>query len=305
MTPLDQASLILLIGSIAGLVGAVVFALVRRGRPGGLSSRTVLARGGSYALLAFLLNAAARTGVPGMVILTGAMSAAGLYEWGRMFGLPLHHRIAIIIAGLLIIGGIGREGVHATDWLVGGLVLVGALWPVVRSDTGRAIRDLGTAAVGVALIPVLLAHGVALVVERGGAGGALFLALATACAFSDVAAFVVGKTWGRHQLAPTLSPNKTREGMVGNVAGAALGLAVFTPALAGPYGAPFLVSMVPLVALGSVWGDLLESAAKREAGVKDAGRWLPGFGGILDRIDSLLITVALAYWIARLAGVPL
>lgn len=305
MTPLDQASAILLIGSIAGLVGAVVFALMRRGRPGGLSSRTVLARGGSYALLALMLNAAARTGVPGMVVLTGAISAAGLYEWGRMFGLPIHHRIAIIAAGLLIIGGIGREGVHATDWLVGGLVLVGALWPVVRSDTGRAIRDLGTAAVGVALIPVLLAHGVALVVERGGAGGALFLALATACAFADVAAFIVGKTFGRHQLAPTLSPNKTREGMAGSVAGAALGLAVFAPALAGPYGAPFVVSLIPLVALGSVWGDLLESAAKREAGVKDAGNWLPGFGGILDRIDSLLITVPLAYWIARLAGVPL
>ena len=305
MTPLDQASAIVLIGSIAGLAGAVVFALTRRGQPGGLSSRTVLARGGSYTLLALLLNAAARTGVPGMVVFTGAVSAAGLYEWGRMFGLPLHHRIAIIVAGFLIIGGIGREGVHATDWLVGGLVLIGALWPGVRSDTGRAIRDLGTAAAGVALIPVLLAHGVALVVERDGAGGALFLALATACAFSDVGAFVVGKTWGRHQLAPTLSPNKTREGMVGNVAGAAFGLALFTPALVGPYGAPFLLSMVPLVALGSVWGDLLESAAKREAGVKDAGRWLPGFGGILDRIDSLLITVALAYWIARLAGVPL
>jgi phosphatidate cytidylyltransferase len=305
MTPLDQASAILLLGSVAGLAGAVAFALARRGRPGGLTPRTALARAGSYALLALLLNAAARTGVPGMVILTGALSAAGLYEWGRMFGLPIHHRIATIIAGVLIIGGIGREGVHATDWLVGGLVLVGALWPVVRSDTGRALRDLGSAAVGVALIPVLLAHGVALVVERGGAGGALFLALATACAFSDVGAFVFGKTWGRHQLAPTLSPNKTREGMVGNVAGAALGLAIFTPALLGAYGAPFLVAMVPVVALGSVWGDLLESAAKREAGVKDAGRWLPGFGGILDRIDSLLITVALAYWIARLFAVPL
>ena len=123
-----------------------------------------------------------------------------------------------------------------------------------------------------------------------------------ACAFSDVGAFVVGRTFGRTLLAPRLSPNKTREGVIGNVIGAAVGLTLFLPALVPTFGVPFVVALVPLVAAGSLWGDLLESAAKREAGVKDAGRWLPGFGGILDRIDSLLITVALGYWIARLWG---
>jgi phosphatidate cytidylyltransferase len=60
---------------------------------------------------------------------------------------------------------------------------------------------------------------------------------------------------------------------------------------------------VLLVALGSLWGDLLESAIKREAGVKDAAQWLPGFGGILDRIDSLLLVVPLVYWAMRVADV--
>ena len=219
-----------------------------------------------------------------------------------MFDLPAHHRIAVVIANAVIFGAIAVGGVDGVDWLVAGIVLVGAVWPVIRADTGRAIRDLGMAAVGMVLISVLLVHAVALAVEDGEAGIALVLALAVACAFSDVGAFVVGRTFGRTPLAPRLSPNKTREGVIGNVLGAAVGLVLFVPALVPTFGVPFVVALVPLVAAGSLWGDLLESAAKREAGVKDAGRWLPGFGGILDRIDSLLVTVALGYWIARLWG---
>jgi phosphatidate cytidylyltransferase len=62
-----------------------------------------------------------------------------------------------------------------------------------------------------------------------------------------------------------------------------------------------IVVLIALVAVGSLWGDLLESAVKREAGVKDAAKWLPGFGGILDRIDSLLLVVPLVYWAMRIA----
>jgi phosphatidate cytidylyltransferase len=165
------------------------------------------------------------------------------------------------------------------------------------------VRDLGFAAVGSVLLTVMLAHGVALAQEHGEDGIALILALAVACAGSDVGAFLVGKRFGRHPLAPSLSPSKTREGAIGNVVGAAVGLLPFVPALLPVDGGPFLLALVPLVAAGAIWGDLLESAAKREAGVKDAGRWLPGFGGILDRIDSLLVTVALGYWIVRIWGV--
>jgi phosphatidate cytidylyltransferase len=300
MSPLDAASAVLAGGAILGLLLATVYAIVRRGRTTGLTPRSALARGGSYAGLAVVLLVAARAGVPGIAVLFGILAGLGLLEWSSLFDLPTHHRVAMIVANVLI--AIAINGVQSAYWLVGGLVLLGAIWPVVRSDTGRALHDLGMAAVGIVLITVLLVHGVALAVEHGEGGIALVLALAVACAFSDVGAFVAGRSFGRTPLAPRLSPNKTREGVLGNVLGAAIGLSPFAPALVPSFGLPFLLALVPVVAGGSLWGDLLESAAKREAGVKDTGHWLPGFGGILDRIDSLLVTVAIAYWVARLWG---
>lgn len=304
MTPGPAALAALALLGVAGLgvVAALIHGLARRGRGGALAPATVLRRAGSYGALAALLAVAALGGAPGIAILVGVLGALGLAEWARLFDLPGHHRVAILVAHAVVTVAIAIGGVSAADGLVAGLVLVGATWPVLRADTGRAIRDLGFAAVGVALVSVLLVHAVALAVEHGEAGAALFVALAAGCAGADVGAFLVGSRFGRTPLAPRLSPQKTREGVLGGVAGAGVGLVPFLPALAPHFGLPFCLALIPLVAGGSVWGDLLESAAKREAGVKDAGSWLPGFGGILDRIDSLLVTVALGYWIARTWG---
>ena len=318
MTALAEASAVLALGAGAGLVGALIYGFSRgRSAPATLRSATVglatpatatppstvLARAASYAGLAILLVAGAWTEVPGLAAMVAVLAGMGLLEWTHLFDLPVHHRLALLAADLAIVAAVAVNGAGAAPVLVGGLVLVGALWPVIRADTGRAIRDLGMAAVGCILIPVLLVHAVAIRYERGEDGAALVLALAVACAISDVGAFLVGRRFGRTPLAPRLSPKKTREGVLGNVAGAAIGVALFAPGLVPPFGLGFVLLLVPLIAIGSVWGDLLESAVKREADVKDAGTWLPGFGGILDRIDSLLITVALAYWLARVAVV--
>jgi phosphatidate cytidylyltransferase len=302
--PIDGAPAILVIGSAAGLIGASAWALFRRVRPRpGLSGRTALQRAVSYAALALTLALAVKAGTPGIAVLIGALGAIGLLEWSHLMDLPIHHRVALQVANALIVAGVATLGTAAAEWLIGGLVLVGIAWPVVRADTGRALRDLGSAAVGLVIITVLLAHAVLLAVERGEFGITLFAALAVASAGSDIAAFIVGRRFGRTPLAPRLSPNKTREGVIGNLLGSAVGLAPFV-GLLGPYFAPTAwVVLVFLVALGSLWGDLLESAVKREAGVKDAATWLPGFGGILDRIDSLLLVVPLVYWALRIADV--
>ena len=106
--------------------------------------------------------------------------------------------------------------------LVGGLVLAGALFPVVRPDTTRAIRDFGVAAVGLIVLSVMLAHGVALAAERGETGVLMVAAVCLGCAGADVGAFIVGKRFGTVPLAPSLSPAKTREGLIGSLLGAAV-----------------------------------------------------------------------------------
>lgn len=103
---------------------------------------------------------------------------------------------------------------------------------------------------------------------------------------ADIAAYVVGSQWGRRQIAPRISPGKTWEGTIAGIAAAAL-VAVGIGAL---FGLPRVSVAVSALALGPVafLGDLAESALKRHAGVKDSGTILPGHGGVLDRVDSLL-----------------
>jgi phosphatidate cytidylyltransferase len=111
----------------------------------------------------------------------------------------------------------------------------------------------------------------------------------------DTAALYVGKSIGRHALAPRISPQKTWEGAIGSVAGSLLAGAIYTHFLI-PQAALALVLL--LAFLGNIagqFGDLVESAIKRRAGVKDSGSSLPGHGGWLDRIDSMLFTVPLVY----------
>jgi phosphatidate cytidylyltransferase len=127
----------------------------------------------------------------------------------------------------------------------------------------------------------------------------------------DSVALYVGRAWGRHKLAPLISPNKTWEGAIGSVAGSLLvtvGLLELADQMArwnsvalsyseGGWG--YWLGMAVLVNIAGQVGDLAESALKRSAGVKDSGNLLPGHGGILDRIDALLLA-APALWYAQL-----
>ncbi len=142
-------------------------------------------------------------------------------------------------------------------------------------------------------------------------GKTLLLFLMLVVWTGDIAALYIGKAFGRHKLAPALSPNKTWEGAVASLAGAILvaGLLAVACTFAGDRGSTALHISEPLwqtlllallVNAAAQIGDLVESAIKRGAGVKDSGTMLPGHGGILDRIDALLVAAPVLWYLLLL-----
>jgi phosphatidate cytidylyltransferase len=115
---------------------------------------------------------------------------------------------------------------------------------------------------------------------------------------TDIGAYFAGRRFGRRKLAPSISPGKTVEGLYGGIAAAALvgGAWVLVTGLGRP-----LLILAPIFAVAAQGGDLFESGMKRRAGVKDSGGWLPGHGGVLDRLDGL-VPVAVLTAAAQLVG---
>jgi phosphatidate cytidylyltransferase len=113
----------------------------------------------------------------------------------------------------------------------------------------------------------------------------------------DTAAYFVGRSIGKHALAPHLSPKKTREGTLASFLGSLIVALIFARFMTVPL--PHLLAMAAVGNIAGQVGDLLESAYKRSAGVKDSGSLLPGHGGVLDRIDALILAIPVVwyYWI--------
>lgn len=221
-----------------------------------------------------------------------AVTLLGAWEWSRLCGLDEAPVRAAYVGSLAILGGV-------TWWLV---FVQAHLWPVAVGvvwwacvlgvlalyTPGQGEREaLRRYGLGLAGALTLIPAWIALVwFHQSQPLWVLYLVLLTATA--DTAAYFTGKRFGRVKLAPSISPGKTREGLLGAVA------AIIPFGLLGAWGfgvTPgwwfYFVALCVITALISVAGDLFESLVKREAGAKDSGTLLPGHGGVMDRIDSL------------------
>ncbi|KPK39118.1 MAG: hypothetical protein AMJ69_06500 [Gammaproteobacteria bacterium SG8_47] len=220
--------------------------------------------------------------------------AGGAWEWAALAGMrssAARVAYAAVMLGLMY-GGYALSAARP-DLLPIVLIVVAGFWLLATSwvwryprgaeswGKSRLIRALmgGAILFGCWLATIALHANL----EQGPAW-VLFLMILMWLA--DSGAYLVGRRWGRTKLAPQVSPGKTWEGVAGGLLGASVGALFATWWLeTGPLAGFLLVCMVTVVF--SVIGDLTESLLKRNAGVKDSGRLLPGHGGILDRIDSL------------------
>ena len=127
--------------------------------------------------------------------------------------------------------------------------------------------------------------------------GTYWLVLLTAITvFSDSAAYFTGKYLGKHKLAPAISPGKTIEGLLGGLAGSIIAAAIVALLFFPGFGIGKMIALTIFLSLIGVMGDLTESVIKRTMGVKDSGNILPGHGGVLDRLDSLMIATPVLFY---------
>lgn len=188
------------------------------------------------------------------------------------------------------------EPVLLTPLLVTSAVVLSLIWLLVRPQKEEAFVGWIWTLAGILYLGWLLSHFVAL---RGLDDGRNWVFLALFATFaSDTAAYFVGRAWGRRRLAPAISPGKTWEGTIAGFLGAIIVSLLFTlPScfeLPLGYGQAILLGF--LISLFGQIGDLTESLFKRNMGVKDSGRLLPGHGGFLDRIDSVVFAGVVVYY---------
>jgi phosphatidate cytidylyltransferase len=245
-----------------------------------------------------------------LAILLSIAAALGAWEFARMAEATGARPFRVLMIVLAALVPLAVHGVRLGLW-VPPLGLVAMLVPLlltvamfVRGVEGKPMAAVGSTLLGAWYTGGMLAFGYALRYHRfaiGATAGALLLMLPLVLTWAnDAGAFFFGKAFGKTKLMPSVSPGKTIAGAVGGLLLTIVGTWAYVRFLLAPYGSMGLTMLGilvfgTLISIAAQVGDLVESLLKREAGVKDSSTLIPGHGGVLDRTDSLLFTVPLAY----------
>ena len=260
-------------------------------------------------LLAIILPAIFHSDIRWLASASMVLVTLAAWEWGSLNQLSSNH--AVMFSGLcsLICALLWMLDIKPVDtfpiWILVGVVWLFMLIFFLRAGTAGwlAVPVFFRNLIG---IFALTATWFSLFQSKFISTAYLFSVLLLVCT-ADISAYFVGKKWGRHKLAPSISPGKSVEGLLGGVAGvlvlalawlvlqnyvAAINDNIYSKLYA--HGVIELLGGVLFLTLASASGDLFESLIKRSAGMKDSSKLLPGHGGVLDRLDAMLPTLPLA-----------
>ena len=260
-----------------------------------------------------VILAAVWWGAPWLTILVLLAAVQAIREVYRLLPPgtgPLPVMLGALWAVALVLGSQAASGLNNFLIISGGILASGALaallWMVAFYSGGRCLTAVVYLLGGPLFAGFLLGHALALheIGESNNAGRDWLLLTLLVVFANDTGAFLVGRTLGRRRMAPTVSPGKTWEGAAGGLvwavaASVALG---FLPDVSAPRWQLAVIGAT--VGVLSQGGDLLESKAKRVSNVKDAGSIIPGHGGILDRLDSIVFSIPAVYYLLETVFKP-
>ena len=255
-----------------------------------------------------------------VIILINCLAINEFYDFISQKGTTPHRLLGTLAAAALPLIVFVGDAFFATSFMTA--VLLGVMiLQLTKAEIREAISSVSATFFGVFYVGWLLSHAVSVrfiysdLTRRYGAAhsgsldpeiGFFFMLLClTAAVLCDAGAYFVGRRYGRHRLAPAISPNKTVEGALGGIVLGALGAMltklVFDYIVPGELSKGFSLTVAGLfgvvIAAMATLGDLVESVLKRDARLKDAGSILPGVGGVLDRIDSALLAIPVMYYL--------
>ncbi len=247
----------------------------------------------------------------GFVLLVTAMLTLGTIELhDALKRIGMNSAVIPIVAGTIAVicgsyAAATQEGNTALPWhsvllgFLGATTLAALIWRMPGGSAG-SVPDAAASLFPIGYIPLLGAvAGLILAADNGGAKMATTLLIVMG---TDTGGYAVGARWGRHPMAPQISPKKTWEGMAGSVG---LATAVAIPLTVWWLDAAWWIGLLlalAIVAAGTC-GDLIESLVKRDVGIKDMSSFLPGHGGAMDRLDSILVASPVA-WLIMFLLIP-
>ena len=260
------------------------------------------------------------TGIVGAVLLVGAIYFGGLpfffivlgivllglrefYTLAQETGYPCYEGLGLLAGGLVVVSvflngvafGTATEN-QTTSALIALIMIVIVSRSLSKGPADTSLSEWGTTLLGIFYVAWSLSHLILIRDLRPG-GREITLFLFVLIWVADITAYLVGVRWGRHPIAPSISPKKTWEGTLAGLAGAAAVGALFqTCFLRSQLSLMEALGLSLLMGVLAFASDLGESVLKRGAGVKDSSQLLPGHGGVLDRFDSFLLAAPFYYY---------